>query len=246
MFEKLKNKIFKNNLNILFQNKYRIVNTINPHSFILSLNDQIFYKSLFESDLLFPDGIGIVFAIKFLYRDKLFKISGSDLHDFYLNYASKNNLKVFYFGSSVNTTIKIKNKIKSIYPNLVIDVYSPPYKEIFTTEDDFLSISKINNFAPDILFVGMTAPKQEKWVYLHKSQINAKIICSIGAVFDFYAGNIKRPNQFWINLGLEWFIRFLKEPKRLFKRNFISTPLFLFYVLKTKLLLVIKSESNAI
>jgi N-acetylglucosaminyldiphosphoundecaprenol N-acetyl-beta-D-mannosaminyltransferase len=107
-------------------------------------------------------------------------------------------------------------------------------------------ISAINNFAPDILFVGMTAPKQEKWVYLNKSQINAKIICSIGAVFDFYSGNIKRPNQFWINLGLEWLIRFLKEPRRLFNRNFISTPLFLFYVLKAKLFLLLKSNSNAI
>ena len=149
-------------------------------------------------------------------------------------------------GSSQETLLKIKNRLINEYPNCIVNFYSPPYRTYFSKEENVKIISAINNFGPDILFVGMTAPKQEKWVYLCKSQINAKIICSIGAVFDFYAGNIKRPNQFWINLGLEWFIRFLKEPKRLFKRNFISTPLFLFYVLKSKLLLVRKSKSNAI
>ncbi len=149
-------------------------------------------------------------------------------------------------GASQETLLKIKNRLCNEFPNCIVNFYSPPYRTCLSKEENIKIISAINNFAPDILFVGMTAPKQEKWVYSCKSQINAKIICSIGAVFDFYAGNIKRPNQFWINLGLEWFIRFLKEPKRLFKRNFISTPLFLFYVIKTKLLLVIKSNANAI
>jgi N-acetylglucosaminyldiphosphoundecaprenol N-acetyl-beta-D-mannosaminyltransferase len=93
-------------------------------------------------------------------------------------------------------------------------------------------IAAINAFKPDILFVGMTAPKQEKWVYAHKAQIDARIICSIGAVFDFYAGTVKRPSAFWINLGLEWLPRLLKEPRRLARRNFISTPAFLWDVVR--------------
>lgn len=96
-------------------------------------------------------------------------------------------------------------------------------------------IRVVNDFQPDFLFVGMTAPKQEKWIYEHFDQLNVKTTCAIGAVFDFYAGTVARPHQFWIKLGLEWFIRFLKEPKRLFKRNFVSTPCFLFHIVKTKI-----------
>jgi N-acetylglucosaminyldiphosphoundecaprenol N-acetyl-beta-D-mannosaminyltransferase len=80
---------------------------------------------------------------------------------------------------------------------------------------------------PDILFVGMTAPKQEKWAYAHKNQLDAKAIACIGAVFDFYAGTVTRSSPFWINLGLEWLPRLLKEPKRLWRRNLVSTPLFI-------------------
>ena len=95
-------------------------------------------------------------------------------------------------------------------------------------------LEKVNNVSPDVLFVGMTAPKQEKWVDAHKRQINAQITTSIGAVFDFYAGNIKRSSPFWIKLGLEWLPRLVKEPRRLFKRNFVSTPKFILEVLSHK------------
>jgi N-acetylglucosaminyldiphosphoundecaprenol N-acetyl-beta-D-mannosaminyltransferase len=223
-----------------------IINTINPHSYCEAILDPQFKTALQDSNILLPDGIGIVFAAKLLSGEFIKKISGSDLHIHLLQKANKDGLRIFYLGSSKEVLIKIKNRISNEYPNCLIDYYSPPYKTNFNKEDNKEMISAINYFAPDILFVGMTAPKQEKWVYLNKSQINAKIICSIGAVFDFYSGNIKRPNQFWINLGLEWLIRFLKEPRRLFNRNFISTPLFLFYVLKTKLFLLLKSNTNAI
>jgi N-acetylglucosaminyldiphosphoundecaprenol N-acetyl-beta-D-mannosaminyltransferase len=89
---------------------------------------------------------------------------------------------------------------------------------------------KVNEQKTDVLFVGMTAPKQEKWVNEYKNLLDAKTICSIGAVFDFYAGNIKRSSPFWISLGLEWLPRFLKEPRRLFYRNFVSTPNFILEV----------------
>ena len=86
-----------------------------------------------------------------------------------------------------------------------------------------------------LLFVAMTAPKQEKWINEYKDHLNARNICCVGAVFDFYAGNINRSSQFLIKLGLEWFPRFLKEPVRLLNRNFISTPKFILEVLSFKL-----------
>jgi N-acetylglucosaminyldiphosphoundecaprenol N-acetyl-beta-D-mannosaminyltransferase len=90
----------------------------------------------------------------------------------------------------------------------------------------------------------MTAPKQEKWVYYNHEKLSVPVIASIGAVFDFYAGTVERSSPFWINLGLEWLPRLLKEPKRLWRRNFISTPLFLGHIFRTKLNILINQELN--
>lgn len=79
-------------------------------------------------------------------------------------------------------------------------------------------IQAINNFEPDVLFIGMTAPKQEKWAYEHKDFVNARIISTIGNVFDWYAGNSKRPSKIWINLRLEWLARIFMRPE-IFRRN---------------------------
>ena len=87
-------------------------------------------------------------------------------------------------------------------------------------------MAEINAFKPDILYVGITAPKQEKWVFKHKDRIDAHLIASIGAVFDFYAGTVPRPEKFWLWMNLEWFIRLLREPRRLWRRSFISGPSF--------------------
>ena len=108
-------------------------------------------------------------------------------------------------------------------------------KTEFSKEDSRKMIQEVNQFNLDILFVGMTAPKQEKWVASNKSNLNATIIVSIGAVFDFYAGTVKRSSSFWIKIGLEWLPRLIKEPKRLWYRNFVSSPMFLWYLLRTKI-----------
>jgi N-acetylglucosaminyldiphosphoundecaprenol N-acetyl-beta-D-mannosaminyltransferase len=121
------------------------------------------------------------------------------------------------------------------YPDLKVNTYSPPYKNEFSREETMAMIGAVNDFAPDVLFVGMTAPKQEKWVHENRHLIKAPIICSIGAVFDFYAGTVKRPGKFWISIGLEWFPRLLREPRRLWRRTFVSTPVFLWYVIKEKM-----------
>lgn len=143
----------------------------------------------------------------------------------------------FFLGASPQTLEKIKERAAKEYPNVVVSVYSPPYKAVFATEDNQKMINEVNKVQPDVLFVGMTAPKQEKWVHTHQEKLDSLMICSIGAVFDFYAGTVIRPSKFWIDLKLEWLIRFLKEPKRLFRRNFISTPIFLWDLFLYKIMI---------
>lgn len=211
-----------------------IINTINPHSYCISKKEVVFQESLKNSDVLLPDGIGIVWASQFLLGKKIKKIAGADVHLHFLNMANQHNLKVFYLGASDETLSKIKKRITIEFPNCNVATFSPPFKSNFSDQENEIMFQQINLVQPDILFVGMTAPKQEKWVYQNEVNINATIICSIGAVFDFYAGTVKRSSPFWINIGLEWLPRLLKEPRRLFYRNFISTPKFIFEVLSIK------------
>jgi N-acetylglucosaminyldiphosphoundecaprenol N-acetyl-beta-D-mannosaminyltransferase len=119
-----------------------------------------------------------------------------------------------------------------------VGFYSPPYKSDFSDEENEQMISVVNNFVPDVLFVGMTAPKQEKWVNTHKELLNAKLICSIGAAFDFYAGTTQRPGTVWRNMGMEWLARLLKEPKRMSKRYLYYGPIFLFLLFKLKMRMI--------
>lgn len=211
-----------------------LINTINPHSHCVAKKDSEFENSLISCDLLIPDGIGIVLAFRVLYGKKIDRISGSDLHMHYLNLVSQKSGKVFYLGSNESTLISIQQKINNQFPSIQVETFSPPFKTEFTNEDNHEMLAIVNLFKPDVLFIGMTAPKQEKWAYRFKDQLDAQVICSIGAVFDFYAGTVKRPSEVWINLGLEWLPRLIREPRRLWKRTFISTPIFIFDILLSK------------
>ena len=228
-------KIFEHTLKSIDFDKNKIINTINPHSYCLSRYDKLFNEALQSSDILLPDGTGIVLASKIVNNKKINKIAGADIHQYLLHQANLKSQKVFYLGASQSTLELIQNKVKKEFPNITVSSFSPPYKPQFSESETAQMLEKVNDFKPDILFVGMTAPKQEKWVFINKENIDANTIVSIGAVFDFYAGTIKRPSSFWVSIGLEWLPRFLREPKRLAKRNLVSTPKFLLEIIWYKI-----------
>lgn len=211
-----------------------IINTINPHSYCVTKKDKLFEQALMASDILLPDGVGIVWAAKFLKKQNISKIAGYDIFMHTMQVLNNNSGSCFFLGASNQTLDKIKQRAAIDFPNVTVNVFSPPYKPQFSDEDNALMVAEVNKANPDVLFVGLTAPKQEKWVHLNKKNLKVDTICAIGAVFDFYAGTVQRPSKFWIDLGLEWLPRLVKEPKRLFYRNFVSTPKFIFYVFQHK------------
>ncbi len=215
--------------------KKQVINTINPHSYVTAKDDKLFEEALRASDTLLPDGSGIVMAAKYCNGEEIKKIAGNDLHAHLLQLLDEQGGSCFYMGSSNTTLDKIKERINRECPNIRAGFYSPPYKPQFSDEDNQAIVEAIEAFKPDVLFVGMTAPKQEKWLHENKDKVDFKIASSIGAVFDFYTGTIQRPSQFWINIHLEWLPRLLKEPKRLWRRNFVSTPLFVIDILLFKI-----------
>ncbi|MET3981434.1 N-acetylglucosaminyldiphosphoundecaprenol N-acetyl-beta-D-mannosaminyltransferase [Mucilaginibacter sp. UYP25] len=232
--ELLSYSVFAGELNqIKFKGKC-VINTINQFSYTIAEKDEEFKQALIHSDILLPDGVGITAAVKFLKREYIKKIAGADLHMHFLNQLNITGGKCFYLGASNVTLGLIKEKLKLEFPNIIVGSYSPPYKAEFSSIDTDLMINAVNAFRPDVLFVGMTAPKQEKWIFKNSAALQAQVICAIGAVFDFYAGTVTRPSKFWQNMGLEWFVRMIKEPRRMYKRYLYYGPYFLGQILRLK------------
>jgi len=233
--EGIEYKLYEGILNDLPMLSKTVINTINQYSFCVAEKDDSFKQALQESEVLLPDGSGIVFAERLLSGKKIKKISGSDLHVHLLNSLNHKKGKCFYLGSTPGTLNKIKDRLSKEFPYVQAGFYSPPFKETFNDEDNLKMIEEINHFSPDVLFIGLTAPKQEKWSMEHKKAINARIICSIGAVFDFYAGTVSRPGKLWIDFHMEWLGRLIREPKRMWKRYLYFGPIYIYYIMQRKL-----------
>lgn len=226
--------IFDKDLNSLSKKKM-LINTINAYSYNVTKKDSLFKEALMNCDVLIPDGVSIVWAIKLLEKRKIKKIAGADLFLYQMEKLEKVGGKCFFLGSTNTTLKKIRDRAKIDYPNVIVETFSPPYKSEFTSEENEDIIKRLNKYQADAVFVGMTAPKQEKWAYDNFSNIETGHICSIGAVFDFYAGNVKRAPDWAIRIGLEWLYRFVKEPKRLWKRYMYGNGMFVYYILKEKI-----------
>lgn len=212
-----------------------LINTINAHSYNTVAQDTSFKQALLKSDVLLPDGVSVVWATRFLTGKKIEKVAGADLFFYEMERVSKIGGKCFFLGSTDETLKKIKKRAAKEYPSVEVFSYSPPYKPEFSKEDNLLMIEKINEVKPDVLFVGMTAPKQEKWAAMLFDDLEVGHVCCVGAVFDFYAGTVKRAPQWMINFGLEWLYRLSKEPGRLWRRYLIGNFKFVGSIFKEKM-----------
>ena len=222
-----------------------LINTVNAHSFNTAKKDHLFADALTNGDVLIPDGVSIVKACKWIKTKSQPKerIAGWDLFFFEMNKAEKLGVKneeqgadkpvVMFMGSSQKVLDLIVKRAAVDYPHLKVVTYSPPYKPEFSDEDNKAIIDAINSANPDLLWIGMTAPKQEKWTYSHWNELNIHChVGTIGAVFDFFAGTVERAPIWWQEHGLEWLYRLIKEPKRMWRRYIIGNTLFLWNMTK--------------
>ena len=220
-----------------------LINTVNAHSFNTAKKDQLFADALTNGDVLIPDGVSIVKACRWIKAKSQPKerIAGWDLFSFEmekleresdgLRTKSEESKTVMFMGSSQKVLDLIVKRAAVDYPHLKVVTYSPPYKPEFSDEDNKAIIDAINAANPDLLWVGMTAPKQEKWTYSHWKELNIHChVGTIGAVFDFFAGTYKRAPQWWQEHSLEWLYRLIKEPKRMWRRYVLGNPLFLWNI----------------
>jgi N-acetylglucosaminyldiphosphoundecaprenol N-acetyl-beta-D-mannosaminyltransferase len=177
-----------------------------------------------------PDGIGIIIAAKLLGYSHNGRVTGPLLMLKLCDWGREYGYRHFFYGGAEGVAEKLAENLKKEYPDLeVAGIYAPPYRSV-TEQEDRNIVDMINSKKPDIVWIGLGAPKQEIWMAEHLERIHAPVMIGVGAAFDFHSGNVKW-SPVWIrNLGLEWVYRLAQNPRRMWRRN-LDSPLFLTMVL---------------
>lgn len=191
---------------------------------IVKIEDNPLLKEISDNaDLTLVDGKPLIWISK-LYKNPIVeKISGSDLVPLVLELAAQNGYSVFLLGGRDGVAEKAKENVKLNYPEInIVGTYAPPFGFEKSGQETEKVNELISSKKPDLLIVCLGCPKQETFIYLNKDKYDATVSICAGATIDFLAGNVKRAPKWMSNHGFEWFYRFLKEPKRMFKRYFID------------------------
>ena len=213
-----------------------LINTINAYSYNNAQKDAAFADALRGGDALLPDGMSIVVACRLIRAQSrpARRIAGWNLFISEMQRLQRKAVaeglrkRVMFLGSSDAVLGRIAERMKTDFPMLDAITFSPPYREAFSDDDDALMLRAIHDADPDLLWIGMTAPKQEKWTYAHWRQMNVRChVGTIGAVFDFYAGTLRRAPEWMQRCGLEWLFRLLCEPRRMWRRYILGNTEFI-------------------
>ncbi len=221
-FDETKKKIVE----FINEGRKAIITPINPEKIMKSFKDDKLREILLNSDLLLPDGYGIIFASKILKIQLKERITGIDMFEALLDYANENRLSIYFLGTQEEILKKVIERIEKEYPGIKIAGY---HNGFFKEENEVLEDLKDKKF--DILFVAMGSPKQEYFIYDNFDKIDAKIFMGVGGSFDVFSGKLKRAPYLIRKLGLEWLYRFILEPRKRFPR---VTQLFNFMILVFK------------
>jgi len=199
--------------------------------------DSEFKKIYNEAHLVLCDGLPIVWISRILGMPLKERVAGSDLFIELCKVSAQKGYKLFFLGGRENASVKASEVLRRKYPGIrIVGIYSPPFGFEKNKEENEKIIKMIKEAKPDILFVGLGAPKQEKWIYAHYRELGVPVSIGIGASFEFAAGIIKRAPKFLQKIGLEWFWRILTEPKRLWRRYLVDDMRFLVKIILTVIL----------
>jgi N-acetylglucosaminyldiphosphoundecaprenol N-acetyl-beta-D-mannosaminyltransferase len=206
----------------------------NPHSLVIARSDPEFRAALERASAVVADGVGCIWGARLAGISIGPRITGSDFFVAVMAQLNRSGGRAFFFGSRGEVLQKLVERVRRDFPQVTVATLSPPFGTWPADKNQAMS-EEIRGFGPDVLWVGMTAPKQEKWVDANAARLQVPVIGSIGAVFDYYAGVTQRAPLWICNLGLEWLYRLPREPQRLWRRSFISAPLFIWFMLCERL-----------
>ena len=179
-----------------------------------------------NASLVVPDGMPIVWLLKFAGHAAADRVCGPELMPRYIAESVSRGDRHFFYGGSESAIVSLQNRVRAMAPGVCIaGAISPPYRALTEAEDEAM-VSAINAAEPDIVWVGLSTPKQERWMAAHRDRLNAPALVGVGAAFDMEAGVIRRAPMFLRRTGFEWTYRLIKEPRRLWRRYLSSNPKF--------------------
>ena len=197
----------------------------NVHMVMETHDDPSFNQVVNAADLVTPDGMPLVWALRMMGVEHATRVYGPDLTLHVCAAAAKNNMPIGLYGGTEESLVDFERFLQERYPGIQIACkIAPPFRPL-TPEEDAKYTEMINASGVKVLFVGIGCPKQEKWMAEHKSTIQAMML-GVGAAFDFHTGRVKQAPGWMQKIGMEWFFRLLMEPQRLWKRYFKHNPRF--------------------
>jgi N-acetylglucosaminyldiphosphoundecaprenol N-acetyl-beta-D-mannosaminyltransferase len=240
MFTFLSVRFFNSSMDLLLANiKRRIqrkehfyICVTDVHALVEAQINVAFQQILNNSEFTVPDGMPVVWAGRILGKKQTERIYGPDLMKRLCALAEKSHWKVFLYGTTELTLLTLVNSLKKQYPKLrIAGTYAPPFSPLNKNEAKTI-YSKINLVNPTIIFVGLSTPKQERWIYDARAHLKANILIGVGAAFDFIAGT-KHQAPHWVQkIGMEWLYRLIQEPHRLWKRYAVANTLFIYFIVR--------------
>ncbi len=224
----------KDFLNDFDYKKPKVIFTPNTEVVMIARNNDKLKEIINQADIIVPDGIGLVHASRVKKNKLPERVTGFELSLKLLEVANENRCSLFVLGGQEGTAKKAAENITKKYPHLKIAGYHHGYFKGTHIgqeghQEELNVLEKINESKTDILFVGFGVPKQELWINQNKDKLNCKIIIGNGGTIDILAGKLKRAPKIFQKLGIEWFYRLIREPKRI-KRQLVL-PLFVLLVL---------------
>lgn len=190
-----------------------------------------FRAILNAADLWVPDGIAPVLIARWLGYRRAERIPGAELMTAYFQRANEAGYRSFFYGDSERTLASLQVKLERDYPgHKVVGTLSPPFRAL-TPEEDEAHIRIINEARPDVLWVGLGLPKQERWIHSHRNRLDVPVAVGVGAAFGFLSGNVKRAPAWVGSLGFEWAYRLIREPRKCWRRSLVEGPQFIAHVL---------------
>lgn len=206
----------------------------NVHAAVMANEDPDYMSIQNGAAYVFADGAPIAALVKKSGFKRADRVAGPDFTEEMLRKSEGSGISHFFYGSSQKTLDLLKGNLQDRYPNLEIaGMISPPFRRL-SPEEDQRYVDRINSSGADILWVGLGAPKQEKWMADHAGKINALMI-GVGAAFDFHAGTVKRAPLWMQKLSLEWLFRLSQDPLRLLKRYIVTNSKFIWLLLRNRL-----------
>lgn len=214
------------------QNKTHLHHVVvNAAKMVHMQSDKELHESVVSSDIINPDGQAVVWASRFLGQPLPQRVAGIDLMQNLVKLAYEKGYKVFFFGAKEEVVKGVVDKYSDIYSSDIIAGYRNGY---FKKDEEESIAKQIADSKADILFVAISSPTKEIFLNTYKDIINAPFIMGVGGSFDVVAGKVSRAPVWMQNAGLEWFYRFLQEPRRMWKRYLVTNSLFIWYMMQEK------------